>query len=145
MYASVDQAKEIYSLFRARKDFFPHTRFDYLKRKISANECIYLNDVVITFSRYKRAVKLGECNASKGDYCLHQILNSNPGNGQSKSVIQKWASTLELSSYIWLTVRTSNFTAKKFYDKIGFERMGSIRWKQGTIPGCVYKIKVSDV
>jgi len=136
-FANESQTKEVYSIFRQYPDIFPHTRFDYIERKIKSTNCIYDSGVVITFTKYKRTVKLGDCKAQKDDVIIHQIANSKLGNGSASTVLKKFIDAMDTN--IWLTVRANNNRACMFYGKMGFNEVGYISWKNGTLDGKVYK------
>jgi hypothetical protein len=136
--ATPDQIKELMSIFYKFKSIFPHLRFDYLQRKLSKNEVIYDSGVVITFTRYLRSVRVGSCLAHKDDTIIHQIANSNQGNGYARQVIARFFD--ECPGKVWLTVRSSNAVARKFYLKNGFCEVGTIEWSEKGVPlpGVVY-------
>lgn len=41
---------------------------------------------------------------------------------------------------VWLSVRADNKRAIKFYQKMEFELMGDISWKQGEIKGVIFRL-----
>jgi hypothetical protein len=137
--ATIEEIKEIYAIFAQYKDVFPHIRFDYLQRKINSGCCVYENDVVITYTVYKRKQRIGDNCAIKGEVMLHQIVNANPSNGKSAEVLNRFFEHTVEGKPVWLTVRTDNKRAIKFYEKIGFEDMGNIYWMKGKLPGKVFR------
>ena len=65
---------------------------------------------------------------------LHQIASKNKGT--ASNVLQnffKWT-----NRRVFLTVRSSNVVAKKFYEKNGMKLVSHTSWLKGTIPGDVY-------
>lgn len=138
--------KEIFDIFRKYKEIFPHIRQDYLKRMIAADNVIYKDGVVIVFQKYKKKTKLGDYTAERGTYILHQIVNANAGNGKTDEVFQDFLNKVidDESPGIVLTVRTNNKRACKYYEQCSFEKVGTINWKSGEIPGTVYFLDVSN-
>jgi hypothetical protein len=137
--ANMEEIKEIYAIFAKYKDIFPHIRFDYIQRKIDSGCCIYEDDVVITYTVYKRKQRIGDNYAVKGDVMLHQIVNANPNNGKSAEVLQRFFEYTVEGKPVWLTVRTDNKRAIKFYGKMGFKDVGNIYWMKGKLPGQVFR------
>tara|TARA_Y100000034_G_C6601319_1_gene261592 strand:+ start:92 stop:547 length:456 start_codon:yes stop_codon:yes gene_type:complete len=137
--ATIEEIKEIYAIFAQYKDVFPHIRFDYLQRKINSGCCVYEDDVVITYTVYKRKQRIGDNCATKGEVILHQIVNANPSNGKGAEVLNRFFEHTVEGKPVWLTVRTDNKRAIKFYEKIGFEDMGNIYWMKGKLPGKVFR------
>ena len=148
--AEKEETQKVYDIFQQYKDVFPHLRFDHLQRKIETKNCILDNGVAITFTVYKKKNKIGTSSkhrdlfsvllplhTSRGDVVIHQIANEKPSNGQSKKTINKFAANF-IGKKIWLTVRQSNIQAIKFYGKMNFENVGTVFWKNGTLPGYVF-------
>ena len=128
--------KSIIEIFNLYKDIFPHIRSDYIKKQIDKNNVIYENDVVINYQEYKKKVKLGTVTIPKGDVILHQIVTDFPGKGVANKVFKEFCNSI--SSNLWLTVRSSNGRAIKFYIKNDFKHVGDIEWKGGQIKGRIY-------
>ena len=137
--AKIEEIKEVYAIFSKHKEVFPHIRFDYLQRKIDSGCCVYDNDVVITYTVYKRKQRIGDNHAVKGDVMLHQIVNADPSNGNSGDVLQRFLEHTVQGKLVWLSVRSDNERAIKFYEKMGFELMGNIFWMKGKLPGKVFR------
>ena len=88
--ATESNLKEVMRLFQQHKEFFPHIRQDYVKRKILANNLILEDNVVIAFSLYKKDVKLGNLSVPKGQIMLHQIAAGIQGDGSASRVLNKF-------------------------------------------------------
>jgi|15BtaG_2_1085339.scaffolds.fasta_scaffold14629_2 RimJ/RimL family protein N-acetyltransferase len=146
--ATIEEIKEVYGVFAQYEDVFPHIRFDYIQRKIETGRCVYEDDVVITFTVYKRKQRIGDNNhALKGEVMIHQIVNANPNNGKSAEVLQRFFEYAVEGKTVWLTVRSDNERAIKFYGKVGFKDVGNIYWMKGKLPGKVFRYlpKVNSV
>jgi RimJ/RimL family protein N-acetyltransferase len=141
IFATKEQAKEIYEIFRKRADVFPHIRYDYVQRAISGGRCVYQNGVVIIFSIYKKRTRVGTCGIPRNNCMLHQIVNGDQGNGNAKIVLEQflaYISSLNLPA-VWLSVRADNERATKFYEKNGFSKAGTVEWLNGTLAGLIYR------
>lgn len=135
--ATVNNLKEVLDIFKQHKEYFPHIRQDYLTRKIVANNMIFQDNVVITFSLYKKDVRLGNLIVPKGHTMLHQIAAGTQGNGSASSVLKQF---LEYAGTdVWLSVRANNERAKAFYLKHQFREAGTISWMKGQMPGIIYR------
>lgn len=141
IFATKEQAKEIYEIFRKRADIFPHIRYDYLQRAINGGRCVYQDGVVIIFSIYKKRTRVGTCGIPRNNCMLHQIVNGNEGNGNAKAVLKQflaYISSLNLPA-VWLSVRADNNRATKFYERNGFVEVGTVKWMNGTLAGIIYR------
>ena len=130
---------EVKSIFKQHKEWFPHIRQDYIKRMIDSGNLILDNDVIITYNYYKRKQRIGTVTAQQGDCVLHQIAAKNR-NGSASQELQnffKWT-----NRRVFLSVRSDNLIAKKFYEKNGMNLIGSTSWSLGgvknALPGDVY-------
>ena len=137
----MNHAKEIdfesvKEIFYQHKKWFPHIRTDYMKRQIAQGNLIYDNDVVITYKFYKRKQKIGEIIAQQGDCILHQIAAKHK-NGSASTALQKFFEFVK-PRRVFLSVRSDNEIAKKFYVKNNMKLVGSTTWAKGTLPGDVY-------
>ena len=137
----MNHAKEINfesvkEIFYQHKKWFPHIRTDYMKRQIAQGNLIYDNDVVITYKFYKRKQKIGEIIAQQGDCILHQIAAKHK-NGSASKALQKFFEFVK-PRRVFLSVRSDNEIAKKFYVKNNMKLVGSTTWAKGTLPGEVY-------
>ena len=125
-------------IFKQHKEWFPHLRQDYIKRMIASGNLILDSDVIITYNYYKRKQRIGNIQAQQGDCVLHQLAAKNKGT--ASNVLQnffKWT-----NRRVFLSVRSENLTAKKFYEKNGMSLVGQISWSLGgvknALPGDVY-------
>ena len=123
------------------KKWFPHIRTDYMKRMIAKDNLILDNDVVITYNFYKRKQKIGNVIAQQGDCILHQIA-AKYHNGSASRVLQKFFEFVN-PRRVFLSVRSDNEIAKKFYLKNNMKLVGTTSWARGTLPGDVYLYETS--
>jgi len=139
IHAKESDTIEVKSIFNQHKEWFPHIRQDYIKRMIVSGNLILDNDVIITYNYYKRKQRIGTVTAQQGDCVLHQIAAKNR-NGSASQELQnffKWT-----NRRVFLSVRSDNLIAKKFYEKNGMNLIGSTSWSLGgvknALPGDVY-------
>ena len=125
-------------IFKQHKEWFPHLRQDYIKRMIASGNLILENDVIITYNYYKRKQRIGNIQAQQGDCVLHQLAAKNKGT--ASNVLQnffKWT-----NRRVFLSVRSENLSAKKFYEKNGMSLVGQTSWSlsgvKNALPGDVY-------
>ena len=128
-------------IFYQHKKWFPHIRTDYMKRMIAKENLIFDNDVVITYNFYKRKQKIGNVIAQQGDCILHQIA-AKYHNGSASRVLQKFFEFVN-PRRVFLSVRSDNEIAKKFYLKNNMKLVGTTSWARGTLPGDVYLYETS--
>lgn len=138
--AEISDFNEIVSVFKQHKKLFPHIRLDYITKMLIDGKCIFEDGVVIMFNQYKRNNTIGTVTALKGTYTIKQIVNMNPGNGASERILNKFVEFA--GTDVYLSVRADNKRAIQFYNRTKFVEVGSVNWKQGTIPGCVFVRKV---
>ena len=118
-----------------------HIRTDYMKRMIAKDNLILDNDVVITYNFYKRKQRIGNVIAQQGDCILHQIA-AKYHNGSASQVLQKFFEFVN-PRRVFLSVRSDNEIAKKFYLKNNMKLVGTTSWARGTLPGDVYLYETS--
>ena len=135
-HAKETDFEAVKEIFYQHKEWFPHIRTDYMKREIAKGNLIYDNDVVITYKFYKRKQKIGEVIAQQGDCILHQIAAKHK-NGSASKALQKFFEFVK-PRRVFLSVRSDNEIAKKFYVKNNMKLVGSTTWAKGTLPGDVY-------
>ena len=148
IHAKENNFEEVKDIFYQYKELFPHIRTDYMRRMIESGNLILDNDVIITYNYYKRNYKLvrsslGEMSQKiimqPNDCILHQIAAKNR-DGSASEVLQrffKWT-----KRRVFLSVRSENVIAKRFYEKNGMKIVGKTSWtKDGVknaLPGDVY-------
>ena len=71
----------------------------------------------------------------KDNYILHQMATKYH-DGRASKIFKLFLENLD--SKLYLTVRKNNKKAIKFYIKNKMIEVGSISWKENTIPGCVF-------
>ena len=135
-HAKETDFEAVKEIFYQHKEWFPHIRTDYMKREIDKGNLIYDNDVVITYNFYKRKQKIGEVIAQHGDCVLHQIAAKHK-NGSGSIALQNFFEFVK-PRRVFLSVRSDNEIAKKFYVKNNMKLVGSTTWAKGTLPGDVY-------
>ena len=135
-HAKETDFEAVKEIFYQHKKWFPHIRTDYMKRMIAKNNLIYDNDVVITYNFYKRKQRIGDIIAQQGDCILHQIAAKHH-NGSASQALQKFFEFVN-PRRVFLSVRSDNEIAKKFYLKNNMKLVGSTTWAKGTLPGDVY-------
>lgn len=134
--ATSKQHKQIWAVISKHQSVFPHLRSDYLARMIDAKQCVWQRGVFITFQRYQREQKIGTHRAKRGDVILHQIGNTEPGNGHALNVLREFFQYCDAD--VVLAVRADNERACAFYRKAGMHRVGDIEWSNGELPGLVF-------
>lgn len=138
-YATIDNFDEVWNIFQNNKEWFPHVRTSHVRNRLSWGQVILQDGVVITQQQYKRNGKIGkdsDVDVKKGDYIIHQIINSNPSNGNAKKVIEEYFD--HVNQNVYLTVRSENIVANRFYEKVGMTRVGYINWSKGKMKGNVW-------
>lgn len=139
-HATIDDFVEVWKVFQDNKEWFPHVWNTKVKKRLLNNELIFQDGVVITYSKSRKNGKIGrdtDVSITKGDYIIHQIINSKQGNGNAEKVIKEYFD--HVNQNVYLTVRSENITANKFYEKIGMSMVGNISWSKGTMSGNVWK------
>ena len=135
-HAKETDFEAVKEIFYQHKKWFPHIRTDYMKRMIAKNNLVYDNDVVITYNFYKRKQRIGDVIAQQGDCILHQIAAKNH-NGSASQALQNFFDFVK-PRRVFLSVRSDNEIAKKFYLKNNMKLVGATSWARGTLPGDVY-------
>jgi len=135
IHAQENDFERVKEIFYQHKQWFPHIRTDYMRREIAKGHLVLDREVVITYNFYKRKQRIGDVLAQQGDCILHQIAAKNK-DGSASEVLQrffKWT-----KRRVYLSVRSDNEIAKKFYVKNNMKLVGSTSWAKGTLPGDVY-------
>jgi RimJ/RimL family protein N-acetyltransferase len=135
-HAKETDFESVKEIFYQHKKWFPHIRTDYMKRMIAKENLIFDNDVVITYNFYKRKQRIGDVIAQQGDCILHQIAAKHH-NGSASQALQEFFEFVN-PRRVYLSVRSDNEIAKKFYVKNNMKLIGSTTWAKGTLPGDVY-------
>ena len=138
-YATIDNFDEVWNIFQNNKEWFPHVRTSHVRNRLSWGQVILQDGVVITQQQYKRNGKIGkdsDVDVKKGDYIIHQIINSNPSNRNAKKVIEEYFD--HVNQNVYLTVRSENIVANRFYEKVGMTKVGYINWSKGKMKGNVW-------
>ena len=138
-YATIDDFDEVWKIFKDNKKWFPHVRTFHVRNRLNWGQVILQDGVLITEQEYKRSGKIGrdtDVETKKGDRIIHQIINSQPNNGNARKVIEEYFKYVNTDVY--LTVREENVPANKFYKKIGMEKVGYINWSKGKMLGNVW-------
>ena len=135
-HAKETDFESVKEIFYQHKKWFPHIRTDYMKRMIAKENLIFDNDVVITYNFYKRKQRIGDVIAQQGDCILHQIAAKHH-NGSASQALQNFFEFVN-PRRVYLSVRSDNEIAKKFYLKNNMKLVGSTTWAKGTLPGDVY-------
>ena len=135
-HAKETDFESVKEIFYQHKKWFPHISTDYMKRMIAKENLIFDNDVVITYNFYKRKQRIGDIIAQQGDCILHQIAAKHK-NGSASQALQNFFEFVN-PRRVYLSVRSDNEIAKKFYLKNNMKLVGSTTWAKGTLPGDVY-------
>ena len=114
--ATIENYDEIWSVFKKNRDIFPHIRADYLKREINKSNVIFDSGVIIVKGVYQKKVHLGDQTFEKGTSIIHQIVNSERGNGNASKILKKFLD--ESNDKVILTVRKSNEVARNWYNQL---------------------------
>jgi RimJ/RimL family protein N-acetyltransferase len=143
IHAKENNFEEVKDIFYQHKEWFPHIRTDYMRRMIESGHLILDNGVIITYNYYKRNYKLvrsslGEMSQKiimqPNDCILHQIAAKNR-NGSASEALQrffKWT-----KRRVFLSVRSDNVIAKKFYEKNGMKLVGQTSWTKDGVKGAL--------
>ena len=136
IFAVPSDFEKVKSIFYSHKKWFPHVRTDYMKRMIANKKLILEDGILITFHHCKRKQQIGDVHIRKGDTVLHQIASEYPGDGNARSIMRGFFEWCPRDVY--LSVRSDNEKACKFYEQIGMTLIGTTSWARGTLPGKVY-------
>ena len=110
---TIDDFDMVWKVFQDNKEWFPHVWNTKVKKRLINNELIFQDGVVITYSKSRRNGKIGrdtDVSITKGDYVIHQIINSNPRNGNAEKVIREYFD--HVGQDVYLTVRSENIAKK---------------------------------
>ena len=136
----------IMNIFKKNREWFPHVRKFHINTRIGRKQVILEDGVVITYHYYTRNQPLSKLDkdgnelgpsviAEKGDYILHQIVTNE--KGKASIVLQKFFDYVK-SKRVYLSVRSNNEIAIKFYLKNGMKLVGHTHWSDGKMPGDIF-------
>tara|TARA_B100000035_G_C21012114_1_gene560114 strand:- start:1391 stop:1870 length:480 start_codon:yes stop_codon:yes gene_type:complete len=139
-YAEDKDFKRVWSIFEQNKEWFPHVRNTHIENRIKWKQCIIEDNVVITFQPYLQKRLIGkdtDVRVEAGSHLIHQIISGDKRKGKAEKVIKRFFDHVDTNVY--LTVRSDNKPANRFYKKIGMKKVGYINWSKGTMKGNVWK------
>ena len=136
----------IMNIFKKNREWFPHVRKFHINTRIGRKQVILEDGVVITYHYYTRNQPLSKLDkdgnvlgpsviAEKGDCILHQIVTNE--KGKASIVLQKFFDYVK-SKRVYLSVRSNNEIAIKFYLKNGMKLVGHTHWSDGKMPGDIF-------
>ena len=136
----------IMDIFKKNREWFPHVRKFHINTRIGRKQVILEDGVVITYHYYTRNQPLSKLDkdgnelgpsviAEKGDCILHQIVTNE--KGKASIVLQKFFDYVK-SKRVYLSVRSNNDVAIKFYLKNGMKLVGHTHWSDGKMPGDIF-------
>ena len=134
-HAKVDDFDTVWNVFKENKKYFPHIRTDYIKTMIARGQVVLDKGVIITYNVYKRKTRIGDVLCQPNDVILHQIVASKR-DGSASIVLNDFFKSM--GKRVFLSVRSENDIAKRFYEKNGMLKIGDISWAKGTIQGDIY-------
>ena len=135
IHAKMEDFETVKEIFYQHKKWFPHIRTDYMRRMITKGCVVLDREVVITYNYYKRKQRIGDVLAQQGDCVLHQIAAKNK-DGSASEVLQRFFKYV--NRRVYLSVRSDNEIAKRFYFRNNMKLVGGTSWARGTLPGDVY-------
>ena len=141
-YATINDFDLVWKAFNDNKEWFPHVRKSHVRNRLESEQVIFEDGIVITHKVSKANRPIGrDCDIilPKGTYQIHQIINTNKGNGNAQTIINKFFDFIK--NDVYLTVRKENTIANRFYEKVGMELVGQISWSNKSIQGNVWKKK----
>jgi len=148
-YATLDDLQEIARAMRAHEEL-KHVRQDKLKKRIEDGQCIFEDGVAITFQKYKKQTRVGDFDIPRGSVVIHQIVNSQQGNGKGSQVFEDFVAEIVLPSGgdLYLSVRKANAVACAFYERHGMRVVGKVAWSKNgvkaALPGLIYKLTSAE-
>ena len=138
-HATLDDFEKVYSYYQKYKVWFPYIRTDKLKRVIEEGRCILQDEVVLTYSIYKRRTRVSNnCKvyAERGGGIIHHMMSNERGKGHATKVFEEFFKMIDTNLY--LSVRTSNHKAIGFYNKMGMRQVRKTSWGNNSIKGLIY-------
>jgi len=144
-YATIINFDDIWKTFNDNLEWFPHVRSSHIKNRIERGQVILQDGVLIIQQIYQQTRKIGkdtDVYIKAGSHMIHQIINLKKGNGNAEKVIKEYFA--HVGTDVYLTVRSENKPANRFYEKIGMKKIGHITWSKGKILGNVWKKEVNN-
>lgn len=138
-YAKVSDLEKIWEMFKYHRDVFPHIWKTKIREKIKSRQVIFHKGIVITYLKYQRASKVGSVRVGKGDIHLEQIGRHPKSTADASKVLQSFIRMM--NSNVYLSVRSDNKLARRFYEKNDMKKVGKISWSNGSLSGVVYSNK----
>lgn len=138
-YAKVSDLEDVWEIIKAHRDVFPHVWKTKIREKIKAKQVIFHKGVLITFLKYKRTSRVGSVSTGKGDIHLQQIAKHPKSKTNASNVLQSFIKMMD--SDVYLSVRSNNKIARRFYEKNNMRKVGKISWSGGSMSGVVYSHK----
>lgn len=139
-HLTLNEFDEAWEVFHANKEWFPHVRKSHVRTRLEKGQLILQDNVLITYHKNMNNRKIGQdtnVSVTSGSHMIHQIINATQGKGNAKNVITEFFDYV--GTDVYLTVRSENIPANKFYQKIGMKEVGFINWSGGNMPGKVWK------
>jgi len=136
---------EAWKIFDENKEWFPHVRKSHVRVRIFRKQIIIHDNVLITYHQNKNNRKIGrltDVSVTAGSHVIHQIINATKGKGNAEKVIKEFFDFV--GTDVYLTVRSENIPANRFYEKVGMEKVGYINWSEGKMPGNVWKKSLTN-
>ena len=134
--------QELINIFKLYPNIFPGGYYRFLKGRLSdkilKKELIYKDDVILTWTKYKRKTKISPTiSILKDEIKINQLVNKNQGNGMAKKIFQDFLNKHETIFY--LDVKKDNERAIRFYKKNKFVIVGEKTFGLMKTPGLIMK------
>ena len=83
-YATINDFDKVWKIFTDNKEWFPHVRAFHIRNRLNWGQIILQDGVLITQQKYQQSRLIGKdtnVRVESGSHLIHQIINSNKGNG----------------------------------------------------------------
>lgn len=142
-HATVEDAPTLYRLATTHyKSIFPYLRADKLRRHCANDTCIWHDGVVITYTVYQKAVRLGTFVAPRGSFGLQELFKIPDAAPGAASAVFRIFLEQYVPTTAWTvgTTRADNTRIHAYYTRNGFTCVSPIMWQeQGRpLPGFVW-------